>query len=583
MRKLFIYLKAYKVEAILGPLFKLLEAVIDLTVPLVMALIIDRGITMNDRGLIVRMSLVLIVAALVGLTLSLLGQYFSAKASVGFVRQIKDRVYAHIQGLPFSDMDKFGTDTLIARLTGDMNQIQTGINLSLRLLLRSPFIVTGACVLAFTIDRQIGLIVATTILLLSAVIFFIMFWTIPGYKIVQKALDTLLSKTRENLTGVRVIRAFCKEEDEIADFQAKNETLTRLMRRVAGISALMNPLTFAIIGIGTVFLLDAGGLKVDSGSLTKGQIVALYNYMAQILVELVKFAALFINITKSFASGDRVNEVLELQPSMKDGTEVPETQNKQVAVAFRDVGLNYNGAMSLNEEENALNHISFSLNKGETLGIIGGTGSGKTSLVNLILRFYEASTGEVLVFEKNVSDWKLSKLREKIGVVLQKASLFKGSIRENLKMGGKYASDEELFHALEVAVCLDEVKNKEGGLSHQVLQGGRNFSGGQKQRLTIARALAKKPEILILDDSSSALDQATDARLRENIGGLSYKLTTIIVSQRTVSVMEADKILVLDEGKMAGFGTHESLLETSEVYKEIYESQFKRGGERNEK
>lgn len=583
MKKLLIHLKYYKVEAALGPLFKLLEALIDLIVPLIMAVIIDKGIGGGEKPLILRMLFILIIIGMVGLVLSVLGQYFSAKASVGFIRLIKDELYRHIQKLSFSDVDKLGENTLITRLTSDMNQIQTGINLSLRLLLRSPFIVTGACILAFTIDISIGFIVLATILTLSAVIFFIMFFTVPRFKLVQKALDSLLSKTRENLTGMRVIRAFCKEEEEVLEFEEKNRFLTELNKKVTRISALMNPLTFVIVNVGIALLLDTGGFRVNEGRLTTGQIVALYNYMAQILIELVKFANMFISITKAVASGDRVQVVLDFTPSMVDGEKVGELGAGNPVIEFKDVSLNYNGTVSENEEENALNHISFRLEQGETLGIIGGTGSGKTSLVNLIPRFYEVSEGEVLVFGRNVKDWKKERLREKIGLVLQKASLFKGSIAENLRFGKDEASEEELLEAVELAVGRNIIEKKEEGLESLVLQGGRNFSGGEKQRLTIARAIVKKPDILILDDSSSALDKATDADLRENIRKLPYQPTTIIVSQRTVSVMNADKILVLDEGRMVGFGTHESLLSSSEVYKEIYESQFKKGGENERK
>jgi len=576
LRKLLIYIRDYKLESILGPLFKLLEACLDLIVPLVMAYIIDKGIGGNDKGLIVRLCLLLVGLGFVGLTFSITAQFFAAKASVGFIKQVKHAVFAKIQKLSFSDIDKVGTNTLITRLTSDMNQIQTGVNLTLRLFLRSPFIVAGAVVMAFTIDVEIGILFVITIIILSAVIFGVMYWCIPKYRDVQSALDKVLGKTRENLTGVRVIRAFCKEDEEIRDFEKSNKFLTDLSKSVGTVSSLMNPLTYVIVNIGIAVLIYKGAIKVEDGVLTQGQIVALYNYMSQILVELVKFANMFLNITRSVACGNRVQSILDIEPGMKEGdiTTTDSDKMDENIVEFSNVSLNYNGKLSLDSEENALNNINFTVKKGETIGVIGGTGSGKTSLVSLIPRFYDASEGEVRVKGRNVTAYSFKELRNTVAVVLQKASLFKGSIRDNIKWGNENATDEEIMEAVRIACAEDVVNSKEGKLDFVIEQEGRNLSGGQKQRLSIARALVGKPEILILDDSSSALDYATDLALRKGINALEYKPTVFIVSQRTSSIMQADKIVVLDDGVLVGLGKHEELLKSCEVYKEIYNSQY---------
>ena len=577
MRKLLIYIRDYKLESILGPLFKLLEACMDLIVPLVMAYIIDKGIGGNDKGLIVRLCLLLVGLGFVGLTFSITAQFFAAKASVGFIKQVKHAVFAHIQKLSFSDIDRVGSNTLITRLTSDMNQIQTGVNLTLRLFLRSPFIVAGAVVMAFTIDVEIGILFIITIIILSAVIFGVMYWCIPKYRDVQSALDKVLGKTRENLTGVRVIRAFCKEDEEIRDFEKSNKFLTDLSKRVGTVSSLMNPLTYVIVNIGIATLIYKGAIRVEAGALTQGQIVALYNYMSQILVELVKFATMFLNITRSVACGNRVQSILDIEPGMKevDITTTDSDKMDENIVEFSNVSLNYNGRISSDREENALNNINFTVKKGETVGIIGGTGSGKTSLISLIPRFYDASEGEVRVKGRNVAAYSFKELRKTVAVVLQKASLFKGSIRDNIKWGNETATDAEIMEAVHIAQAEDVINSKEGKLDFIIEQEGRNLSGGQKQRLSIARALVGKPEILILDDSSSALDYATDLALRKGINALDYKPTVFIVSQRTSSIMQADKIVVLDDGDMVGLGKHEELLGNCEVYKEIYNSQYK--------
>ena len=548
----------------------------DLIVPLVMAYIIDKGIGGNDKGLIVRLCLLLVGLGFVGLTFSITAQFFAAKASVGFIKQVKHAVFAHIQKLSFSDIDRVGSNTLITRLTSDMNQIQTGVNLTLRLFLRSPFIVAGAVVMAFTIDVEIGILFVITIIILSAVIFGVMYWCIPKYRDVQSALDKVLGKTRENLTGVRVIRAFCKEDEEIRDFEKSNKFLTDLSKRVGTVSSLMNPLTYVIVNIGIATLIYKGAIRVEAGALTQGQIVALYNYMSQILVELVKFATMFLNITRSVACGNRVQSILDIEPGMKevDITTTDSDKMDKKIVEFSNVSLNYNGKLSPDSEENALNNINFTVKKGETVGIIGGTGSGKTSLISLIPRFYDASEGEVRVKGRNVTAYSFKELRKTVAVVLQKASLFKGSIRDNIKWGNENATDGEIMEAVRIACAEDVVNSKEGKLDFVIEQEGRNLSGGQKQRLSIARALVGKPEILILDDSSSALDYATDLALRKGINALEYKPTVFIVSQRTSSIMQADKIVVLDDGEMVGLGKHEELLDSCEVYREIYNSQY---------
>lgn len=578
MRRLLIYLKDYKKESVLGPLFKLLEASFELIVPLVMAAIIDKGVAAADMPYIMKMCLVLVLLAVIGLTCSVTAQYFAAKAAVGFATGLRRALFKHIETLSFSEMDTVGTSTLITRMTSDVNQVQNGINLVLRLFLRSPFIVFGTMIMAFTIDVKAALIFVVTIPLLSIVVFGIMLASIPLFKKVQNALDKVLGITRENLTGSRVIRAFNKEEDEIAHFNESNETLTKVQLYVGKISALMNPLTYIIINGAIVALLWTGAIRVDNGVITQGEVVALLNYMSQILVELVKLANLIININKSIACGNRIQSIFEIHSSIGDGNKTASGSGEKEAgagsgsaVEFSHVSLAYADA-----GEEALTDINFTAKEGETIGIIGGTGSGKSSVVNLIPRFYDATKGCVKVSGKNVTGYPLEELRQKIGVVPQKAVLFKGTIRENLKWGNPSASDEEMMKALEMAQAKEIVLGKEGGLDYRIEQGGRNLSGGQRQRLTIARALVKKPEILILDDSASALDFATDAALRVAIGSMKEKMTVFIVSQRAASIQHADRIIVMDDGKTAGIGTHAELLESCEVYQEIYYSQFKK-------
>lgn len=571
MKKLLVYLKAYKKETILAPLFKMLEASFELFVPLVIAAIIDTGIENKDVPYIVRMAIVLVVLAVVGLTCSLTAQYFSAKAAVGFAAKLKSALFAHIESLSFKEIDTLGTSTLITRMTSDINQVQSGVNLVLRLFLRSPFIVFGAMIMAFTIDVKAALIFVVAIPLLAIVVFGIMLVSIPLFKKVQGALDSVLGITRQNLTGVRVIRAFNKEQSEIENFDEKNAVLTGLQKFVGKISALMNPVTFIIVNGAIATLIWVGAIRVDAGILSQGQVVALVNYMSQILVELVKLANLIITVTKAVACGNRIQSVFEIKPSMEEGSRMYSASSEDgYAVEFKNVNLCYNEGA-----DNSLTGIDFSVRKGETVGIIGGTGSGKSSLVGLIPRFYDATQGQVLVDGVNVNEYGFDELREHVGIVMQKAVLFKGTIRENLKWGKNDATDEELWAAIDAAQAREFVETKEGGLDFEIAQGGKNLSGGQKQRLTIARALVRKPDILILDDSASALDYATDAKLRAAIAALPGNMTVFIVSQRTASIMHADKIIVLDDGQMVGMGTQEELLENCEVYKEIYNSQFK--------
>lgn len=571
MKKLLIYLKSYKKETILAPLFKMLEASFELFVPLVIAAIIDTGIENKDIPYIARMAVLLVVLAVIGLACSLTAQYFSAKAAVGFAAKLKSALFAHIEGLSFKEIDTLGTSTLITRMTSDINQVQSGVNLVLRLFLRSPFIVFGAMIMAFTIDVKAALIFVVAIPLLAIVVFGIMLVSIPLFKKVQGALDNVLGITRQNLTGVRVIRAFNKEQSEIENFDEKNDTLTGLQKFVGKISALMNPVTFAIVNGAIAALIWVGAIRVDAGILTQGQVVALVNYMSQILVELIKLANLIITVTKAVACGNRIQSVFEIKLSMAEGDKHYEAAaNGDMAVEFRNVNLCYNEGA-----DNSLTGIDFSVKKGETIGIIGGTGSGKSSLVGLIPRFYDATQGEVLVDGVNVNEYGFDELREHVGIVMQKAVLFKGTIRENLKWGKNDATDEELWAALDAAQAREFVETKDGELDFEIAQGGKNLSGGQKQRLTIARALVRKPDILILDDSASALDYATDAKLRAAIAALPGNMTVFIVSQRTASIMHADKIIVLDDGQMVGMGTQDELLENCEVYKEIYNSQFK--------
>lgn len=569
MKKLWKYMRDYRREGILAPLFKLLEASLELLVPLVMAQIIDTGIANGDRGFILSRCGILAALAAVGLVCSITAQYFAAKASVGFAAKLRSTLFKHIQSLSYSKLDTQGTGTLIARITGDINQVQSGMNLALRLLLRSPFVVFGAMIMAFTIDVKVALVFVVTIPLLSIVVFGIMLWSIPMYKKVQARLDKVLGITRENLSGVRVIRAFCKEDEERREFGERNAALTKLQLIVGRVSAAMNPATYIMINLGIAVLIYVGALRVDSGILTQGQVVALYNYMSQILVELVKLASLIITITKALACAGRVSAALDVESDMHGADTMPKEIDTDEEVRFENVEFGY-----ATGGEPALSGISFSVKKGETMGIIGGTGSGKSSLVSLIPRFYDATGGHVYIKENDVKDYPLGALREMVGMVPQKAVLFKGTIRENLRWGSADATEEEMERALSDAQALEIVKAKPEGLDSPVAQNGKNLSGGQRQRLTIARALIKKPEILILDDSASALDYATDLALRRSLAALSYKPTVFIVSQRASSILHADKIAVLDEGKMVGLGTHDELMQTCPVYREIYYSQY---------
>ncbi|MBE7045233.1 MAG: ABC transporter ATP-binding protein [Ruminococcaceae bacterium] len=571
MKKLLIYLKDYRKETILGPLFKLLEASFELLVPLVVASIIDNGIAKADNTHVIRMCLLLGLLAAIGLVSALTAQYFAAKASVGLATRIRHTLFCHIQSLSFSELDSIGTSTLITRMTSDINQVQTGVNLTLRLLLRSPLVVFGAMIMAFTVDVRAALIFAVVIPILAVVVFLIMLASIPLYKKVQAHLDSVLGITRENLTGNRVIRAFCKEEEEIQSFTQKNEALTGIQEFVGKISALMNPLTFVILNVAIIALIHTGAIRVEAGLLTQGAVVALYNYMSQILVELVKIANLIINITKSIACGNRIQTLLEIQPSITSvSASIPQTTD-EIAVEFQNVSLKYHKTA-----DDSLSNISFRVKKGETIGIIGGTGSGKSSLVNLIPRFYEATEGTILVNGADVRTYPLEALRKKIAIVPQKAVLFKGTIRENLLWGNENATDEELIAALTMAQGADILTKKEEGLDSKIEQGGKNLSGGQRQRMTIARALVRKAEILILDDSASALDYATEAALRQALKSITPEPTVIIVSQRTASIMHADRIFVLEDGVLVGAGTHKELLDSCEIYQEIYDSQFRK-------
>lgn len=567
MRSLLKYMKNYKKETILAPLFKMLEASFELFVPLVIAAIIDVGIQDRDTVFIVKMSVVLFVLALIGLVCAITAQYFSAKAATGFVAEVRHELFKHIQTLSFQTQDRLGTSTLVTRLTSDMNQVQSGVNLVLRLFLRSPFIVFGAMVMAFTVDKKGALVFVVTIPLLSVIVFGIMLYTMPLYKKVQGYLDAVLLTTRENLVGSRVIRAFNKEESEIAQFEEQNQRLADAQKFVGRISGLMNPMTYVVVNGATLVLIYIGAIRVNAGNLTQGEVVALVNYMSQILVELVKLANLIISVTKAIACGNRIQSVFEEQSDMEEGSE--SWKESEEIVRFDHVSLAYGGS-----KEESLSDISFTVKKGETVGIIGGTGSGKTTLVHLIPRFYDVTGGNVYVSGKNVRDYSFDELRGKIGIVMQKAVLFKGTIEENLRWGNKDASAREIEEALRISQAKEFVDGKDGGVSFMIEQGGKNLSGGQKQRLTIARALVRKPQILILDDSASALDLATDRALNEAIRGMQNRPTTFIVSQRAASIRHADQILVLDDGKLVGIGTHEHLLEECETYQEIYYSQF---------
>ena len=568
VNKLKPYLNPYLKETILAPLFKLFEAILELFVPLIMAVIIDKGIGNQDTALILRQGAILIVLGILGVVVSITAQYFAAKAATGFTADVRQALFSKIQYFSFSQLDALGNDTLLTRLTSDMNLVQNGLNIALRLLLRSPFIVGGAIVMAFVVNVEMAWTFAITVPILAVVVFGIIYWTIPMYRRVQGKLDRIMRLVHENLLGVRVIRAFNREEKEIQSFREDTEALNQAQQKVSGLSGAMNPITFVIVNVALIVILYGGAIKVDTGTLTKGEVIALTNYMSQILVELVKFANLVVLMTKSVASAERINTILSVEADMVEGTKVVHPEG-EVAVAFKDVTLTYQG-----DQNAALNHISFTALKGQTIGVIGGTGSGKSSLVNMIPRFYDATQGKVEVFGEDVRRYRFASLRGAVGMVLQKAQLFRGTIADNVRFGNASASSEVVEHALSVAQASEFVQTKEGGLDYGIEQNGRNLSGGQKQRMTIARAIAKQAPILILDDSASALDFATDAKLREAIKNQTPRPTTFIVSQRAASVQYADLILVLDEGNLVGKGTHEELLANNEIYQEIYYSQF---------
>ena len=581
MKDLLKYLKRYTVQSILAPLFKLLEASFELLIPIIVAAIVDKinvvnagGVTTADGTRYVVIACVILVAlGVVGLISAVSAQFFAAKAAVGFSKDLRSDLFKKIQNLSYYEIDGLGTSKLITRMTSDVNQVQTGVNLVLRLFMRSPFIVFGAMVMAFLIDVTAGIVFAVTITVLFIIVFAIMLVTIPMYKKTQGNLDSVMAATRETLVGSRVVRAFCKEDSEIAEFKKRNDKLTSSQKFVGKISSLMNPLTYAVINVGIIVLIYTGAIQVDGGVLSQGQVIALYNYMAQVLVELIKLANLIITVTKCFACAGRVNDVLKMTPALKHGEVVPCQSKEGVPfIEYKDVAMRYGGGGS-----DALRGISFTVNAGETIGVIGGTGSGKSTLVNLIPHFYDTTEGEILINGVNVNSVGDETLRDMCGIVPQKAVLFKGTIRDNIKWGNENATDEDINYAVELACATDVVASKDDGLNEMVEQGGKNFSGGQRQRLTIARALVKKPQVLILDDSASALDYATDAKLRKNLRSLDYNPTVFIVSQRTSSVRYADKILVLDNGQLVGCGTHEELLQGCEVYREIHSSQYSNG------
>lgn len=568
MNQLKPYLKPYLKETILAPLFKLFEAILELFVPLIMAVIIDKGIGNQDTSLILHQGAILIGLGILGVVVSITAQYFAAKAATGFTADVRQALFSKIQYFSFSQLDALGNDTLLTRLTSDINLVQSGLNIALRLLLRSPFIVGGAIVMAFVENVEMAWTFVITVPILAVVVFGIIYWTIPMYRRVQDRLDRIMRLVHENLLGVRVIRAFNREEKEIHTFREDTETLNQAQQKVSGLSGAMNPITFVIVNVALIVILYGGAIKVDTGTLSKGDVIALTNYMSQILVELVKFANLVVTMTKSVASAERIDNILSIEPDMVEGTKEVHPEG-EVAVAFKDVTLTYQG-----DQNAALNHISFTALKGQTIGVIGGTGSGKSSLVNMIPRFYDATQGEVEVFGNDVRDYRFASIRGAVGMVLQKAQLFRGTIADNVRFGNASASTEVVEHALGVAQASEFVQTKEGGLDYGIEQNGRNLSGGQKQRMTIARAIAKQAPILILDDSASALDFATDAKLREAIKNQTPRPTTFIVSQRAASVQYADLILVLDEGNLVGKGTHDELLANNEIYQEIYYSQF---------
>ena len=573
MKHLLKYLKDYKKESILGPLFKLLEASFELMVPLLVAMIIDTGIPNQDTNYIIKLCILMIILGIVGLICAITAQYFAAKAAVGFGTKLRYALFSHLQQLSFTEIDQIGTSTMITRMTSDINQVQSGVNLVLRLFLRSPFVVFGAMILAFTIDVKAALVFVVIIPLLLLVVFGIMMINIPMFKKVQQSLDIVLRKTRENLTGVRVIRAFCMETSEKEEFQSSNDELTRIQLFAGKISALMNPITYVIINLGIIALIWVGAIRVDLGIISQGAVVALVSYMSQILTELIKMANLIVSITKSLACANRIQSVFEITSSQEmvknDKEETIEIEENEPQLQFNHVSLTYSQA-----GEESLSDIHFSVHKGETIGIIGGTGSGKTSLVHLIPRFYDATKGNILFHGKDITTIDMNWLRKKVAVVMQKSVLFHGTIRDNIRFGTEEATDEDIYEALDIAMAREIVDKKEKGLDEVIHQGGKNLSGGQRQRLAIARALVRKPEILILDDSSSALDYATDAKLRFAINHIENKPTVFIVSQRTTSIQHADNIIVLDDGKIVGMGKHEELLERCSVYQEIYYSQF---------
>lgn len=568
MNRLKPYLKPYLKETILAPLFKLFEAILELLVPLIMAVIIDKGIGNQDTSLILGQGAILIVLGILGVVVSITAQYYAAKAATRFTAEVRQALFSKIQYFSFSQLDALGNDTLLTRLTSDMNLVQNGLNIALRLLLRSPFIVGGAIVMAFVVNVEMAWTFAITVPVLAVVVFGIIYWTIPMYRRVQGQLDRIMRLVHENLLGVRVIRAFNREDKEIQSFREDTEVLNQAQQKVSALSGAMNPITFVIVNVALIVILYGGAIKVDTGTLSKGDVIALTNYMSQILVELVKLANLIVLMTKSVASADRIDNILSMEPDMVEGTQ-DVNPDSDVAVAFKDVTLTYQG-----DQNAALNHISFTALKGQTIGVIGGTGSGKSSLVNMIPRFYDATQGKVEVFGNDVRDYRFASIRGAVGMVLQKAQLFRGTIADNVRFGNASASNEVVEHALGVAQASEFVQTKEGGLDYVIEQNGRNLSGGQKQRMTIARAIAKHAPILILDDSASALDYATDAKLREAIKNQTPRPTTFIVSQRAASVQYADLILVLDEGNLVGKGTHEELLDNNEIYQEIYYSQF---------
>jgi ATP-binding cassette subfamily B multidrug efflux pump len=570
MTKLFGYLKKYRKESILAPFFKLIEVAFELTVPLIVSNIIDVGIENGDKGYIVKRCLLLGLLGILGLCSTLVAQYFSAKASVGFATDIRHALFSHIGKLSYSQLDSLGAPTLITRLTGDINQVQTGTNLTLRLVLRSPFVVFGAVIMAFTVDAKSSLVFVVAVPALAAVVFAIMLVCIPMYRKVQQKLDGLLSKTRENLLGTRVVRAFCKEDEEIEDFDAKNKALTEMQTAVGRISAFMNPATFVLINLAIIALIYIGALRVDSGAISRGAVVALYNYMSQILVELIKLANLIISVTKAIACGNRIQSVLDIEPATVPGTVTEGDKKCEYSVEFDGACLSYNGS------EESLHNIDLKIPRGSTVGVIGSTGSGKSSLVNLIPRFYDVTGGCVLVDGVDVRDYDTKALRSKIGVVSQKKALFSGSVRDNIRFGKQDATDEEIWQALETAQAKQMIEEKSGQLDFVLEQEGKNLSGGQRQRMTIARALVRKPEVLILDDAASALDYATGAALNKALRNTDFAPTVITVSQRVAAIRNADTIVVLDEGEIVGIGTNDELLRSCEVYREIFDSQLEK-------